>query len=58
MTPEAAIGTFVDFQASWADFDLPAAVSEVLSAAPLVQAPETRAQLMDWALGRSSGDTD
>ncbi len=51
-------GGFVDFQASWAELDLPEAVREVLSAAPLVQTPETRAQLMDWALGRSSGDTD
>ena len=49
---------FVDFQAGWAELDLPVAVREVLRAAPLVQTPETRAQLMDWALGRSSGDTD
>src|ERR1035438_6462129 len=48
----------VDFQACWDVLDLPTSVREVLSAAPLVQAPETRAQLMDWALGRSSGDTD
>ena len=48
----------VDFQACWEDLNLPASVREVLSAAPLVQTPETRAQLMDWALGRSSGDTD
>src|ERR1035438_9398281 len=58
MTPEAAKDIFVDFQASWAELELPPAVREVLSAAPLVQSPETRAQLMDWALGRSSGDTD
>ncbi len=51
-------GVLVDFHAAWAELDLPEAVREVLSAAPLVQAPETRAQLMDWALGRSSGDTD
>jgi hypothetical protein len=40
------------------DLDLPAAVREVLGAARLVQTPETRADLLDWALGRSSGDTD
>ena len=51
-------GGCVDFQAAWAELDLPEAAREVLSAAPLVQTPETRAQLMDWALGRSSGDTD
>ena len=51
-------GGCVDFQSGWADLELPEAVREVLSAAPLLQAPETRAQLMDWALGRSSGDTD
>jgi hypothetical protein len=51
-------GTFVDFQTSWAEMGLPQAVQEVLSAAPLVQTPETRSQLMDWALGRTSGETD
>ena len=34
------------------------AVREVLSAAPLVQTPETRPQLLDWALGRTTGATD
>jgi hypothetical protein len=48
----------VDFQAAWADLDLPSSVRAVLGAAPLVQSPETREQLLDWALGRSSGDTD
>jgi hypothetical protein len=33
-------------------------VREVLSAAPLVQTPESRLQLFDWALGRASGETD
>jgi hypothetical protein len=49
---------FVDFQSCWPELDLPPHVREVLSAAPLIQAPETRLQLMDWALGRSSGETD
>jgi len=40
------------------DLGLPAAVREVLSAARRVQTPETRADLLDWALGRSSGETD
>jgi Domain of unknown function (DUF4914) len=48
----------LDFQSCWADLDLPAPVREVLSAAPLVQTPETRTQLFDWALGRTSGETD
>jgi hypothetical protein len=40
------------------DLDLPAAVREVLSAARLVRTPETRADLLDWALGRAPGETD
>ena len=51
-------GTFVDFQTNWAEMDMPESVKEVLSAAPLVQTPETRQQLMDWALGRTTGETD
>ena len=51
-------GNFVDFQSNWAEMELPETVREVLSAAPLVQTPETRQQLMDWALGRTSGETD
>ena len=49
---------FVDFQSCWPELELPPHVREVLSAAPLIQAPETRLQLMDWALGRSTGETD
>jgi hypothetical protein len=48
----------VDFQANWNDLDLPAHVREVLGGAPLVQTPENRSQLLDWALGRSTGTTD
>jgi hypothetical protein len=40
------------------DLDLPGAVREVLGAAKLVRTPETRADLLDWALGRASGETD
>src|ERR1035438_10664201 len=58
MVTAADVGGVVDFQAAWAELELPATVKEVLGAAPLVQAPETRTQLLDWALGRSSGDTD
>jgi hypothetical protein len=58
MTIAAAAGAFVDFQACWAELDLPAHVREVLGAAPLVQAPESRQQLLDWALGRATGTTD
>src|SRR3974390_1043734 len=49
---------FIDFQSCWAELDLPPNVREVLSAAPLIQTPETRQQLLDWALGRSTGETD
>ena len=42
MITEAVVGSVVDFQACWAELELPAHVREVLSAAPLVQAPETR----------------
>jgi len=58
MTKEAVKPAFVDFQASWAELNLPEPVREVLSAAPLVQTPETRQQLLDWALGRATGETD
>jgi len=58
MTTAGGVEAVVDFQACWAEFELPPHVREVLSAAPLVQTPETRSQLLDWALGRSSGDTD
>lgn len=58
MTREVADSTLVDFQAAWTELELPPSVRELLSAAPLVQVPETRPQLLDWALGRGSGDTD
>ena len=58
MTNATTGDALVDFQTSWAELDLPAAVREVLSAAPLVQTPESRADLLDWALGRPSGETD
>ena len=58
MTTAAFSEAVVDFQASWAELDLPAHVHEVLSAAPLVQTPENRKQLLDWALGRATGTTD
>ncbi len=54
----AVTESFVDFQTRWAKMELPAHVREVLSAAPLVQTPENRQQLLDWALGRSTGATD
>ena len=58
MATAAGAGGVVDFQAGWMDLELPPAVREVLGAARLVQTPETRADLLDWALGRSSGETD
>ena len=58
MTAAADSVALVDFQACWSDMDLPAHVREVLGAAPLVQTPENRPQLLDWALGRATGATD
>jgi hypothetical protein len=58
MSTAGGVGAVVDFQVDWAGLDLPAAVREVLAAAPQVQTPETRQQLLDWALGRASGATD
>jgi Domain of unknown function (DUF4914) len=58
MASAAASKGVIDFQSSWAELDLPLHVREVLADAPLVQTPETRLQLLDWALGRSSGTTD
>ena len=58
MSISAPDDALVDFQACWSEFELPAHVREVLAAAPLVQTPETRQQLMDWALGRATGETD
>jgi hypothetical protein len=58
MSAAGGVGAVVDFQADWAGLELPDAVKEVLSAAPLVQTPETRQQLLDWALGRPSGATN
>src|SRR6185437_9563800 len=58
MTVATETRSVVDFQSAWAELDLPPHVREVLSAAPLVQVPETRPQLLDWALGRPTGTTD
>ena len=58
MTVSAGSEPVVDFQAVWADLNLPAHAHEVLAAAPLVQTPETRNQLLDWSLGRPTGTTD
>jgi len=58
MNPAAPGVAVVDFQSSWAELDLPSHVREVLSAAPLVIAPQNRPQLLDWALGRATGETD
>src|SRR5450631_2252276 len=58
MTVASTSEVAVDFQSSWAEMDLPAHVCEVLGTAPLVQVPENRQQLLDWALGRPTGTTD
>src|ERR1035438_3422931 len=58
MTVAVESKAVVDFQAALAEMNLPAHVREVLSAAPLMQVPENRPQLLDWALGRPTGTTD
>jgi hypothetical protein len=58
MSTSAVNGPFIDLQSSWTELELPDHVREVLSASPLLQVPETRLQLLDWALGRSTGETD
>jgi len=58
MTAAAVSEPNVDFQACWAEMDLPAHVREVLNSASLVQTPENRQQLLDWSLGRATGTTD
>lgn len=58
MADFALTESVVDFQACWAEMDLPPHVREVLGAAPLIQTPENRIQLLDWALGRTTGSTD
>jgi hypothetical protein len=52
------VSALVDFQSCWTELDLPPHVREVLAAAPLVQTPESRTQLLDWSLGRPTGSTD
>ena len=58
MTTVAGAESVVDFQTCWAQLQLPEHVREVLSAAPLVQMAESRQQLLDWSLGRTTGATD
>ena len=58
MSAAGGVNAVVDFQVDWAGLELPEPVREVLSTAPQVQTPETRQQLLDWALGRPSGATD
>ncbi|HEX8711321.1 MAG TPA: DUF4914 family protein [Terracidiphilus sp.] len=48
----------VDFQLAWPELELPVSVREVLGSASLVRTPESRHELLDWALGRASGATD
>lgn len=55
---ESVANRVLDFQSSWAELDLPPQVREVLAAAPLVQTPENRTQILDWSLGRPTGSTD
>jgi Domain of unknown function (DUF4914) len=58
MSTAATGPALVDFQLGWPELDLPASVHEALGTAPLVRTPESRLELLDWALGRPSGTTD
>ncbi len=48
----------IDFKTDWPTLGLPAHVMEVLSAAPALYVPNSREDLLDWALGRDTGTTD
>lgn len=48
----------IDFQRDWPSLGFPAHVIEVLSAAPSLLVPESREDLLNWALGREVGVTD
>jgi hypothetical protein len=58
MTTTAAPVEMLDFQTDWYRMELPQHVVEVLGAAPAIYVPETREDLLNWALGRESGQTD
>jgi hypothetical protein len=48
----------IDFKQEWTTLDLPASVIEVLGGAPSILVPESREDLLNWALGREAGATD
>ena len=48
----------IDFKNDWTSLSLPASVIEVISAASSLYVPETREDLLNWALGREVGTTD
>lgn len=56
--PNLTVGSTIDFKTEWASLGLPPNVVAVLSAAPEISVPESREDLLDWALGRESGHTD
>ena len=58
MTQLLEAPALLNFQTEWSRLNLPPHVIEVLSGAPSIQVPESRADLLDWALGRPSGTTD
>lgn len=48
----------VNLKSDWARLGLPPHVIEVLGAAPKLLVPESREDLLNWALGREAGETD
>jgi len=53
-----ASGKTIDFAKDWTSLELPASVIEVLGAASSLLVPNTREDLLNWALGREAGATD
>jgi hypothetical protein len=47
----------VNFQTDWAQLGLPPHVIEVLGASPRLFIPESREDLLNWALGREARPT-
>ncbi|HTA17275.1 MAG TPA: DUF4914 family protein, partial [bacterium] len=48
----------IDFAKDWTSLELPASVIEVLGAASSLLVPDSREDLLNWALGREAGATN
>ncbi|HTA17088.1 MAG TPA: hypothetical protein VK786_05015 [bacterium] len=53
-----AVEKTIDFAKDWTSLELPASVIEVLGAASSLLVPNSREDLLNWALGREAGATD